>query len=320
MIIIILSSIFVFIALLGFIFERIAQRQALTQFPVPGQLINVGDYQLHLYVTGESNDKPTVILEAGNGGFSTQWVHIQNELSKHMQVISYDRAGYGWSDASPNHVDLTQNVQDLQNALDQLGIEPPYIFVGHSMGGLFNLSYASQYPDNIVGMVFVDSTHPDMWQHFPVEMMQQQDTMIGLMQLMRIASNFGLMRLFHPLQSVVVDLPQQEQESSLALSANPTYINTFLEEAKIVRDLPNSMPAKADLSNFPLLVLSANSVPEGQTMPEGVFEIMHGLHQEFASESNKGNWRLMDGANHYSIIMDETYARQIVQAVLDIAN
>jgi len=308
------------IALLGFSVERVIQRQVRSQFPAPGQLVNVGDHQLHLLVTGQANDQPTVILEAGNGGFSTQWVRVQDELSQQMQVVSYDRAGYGWSEPSPYPVDLTRNAQDLQTALDTLGIAPPYILVGHSMGGLFNLSYAAHFPEHIAGMVFVDTTHPDMWQHFPEAMMDQQNNMIRLMRVMQVAAHFGVMRIINPLAAAVVDLPADEQEVSLALSANAQYISTFLQEAEIVSNLPQSMPPLSDLSNIPLVVLSANSAPDGQTMPEGIFETMHGLHQQLATLSDEGLWRVLDGSNHYSIVMSEPYALELVQAVLELTN
>lgn len=307
------------IAISGLGVEYIAEKQALSRFPAPGQLVDVGTHQLHLNVTGTANGQPTVILEAGNGGFSTQWIRVQAELSQTMQVVSYDRPGYGWSEPAPYAVDLTRNAHDLQTALDSMGIAPPYIFVGHSMGGLFNLSYATAYPDNIAAMVFVDSTHPDMWQHFPAEMIEQQNSMIGLMRVMQVAATFGMMRVVNPLQSVVVDLPQPQRAISLTLSANPQYIETFLQEAQIVSALPDSMPPRADLSGIPLVVLSANSAPDGQTMPEGIFETMHGLHQQLAALSSDSDWRLLDGANHYSIIMAEAYAAQVAQSVRDLA-
>ncbi len=303
------------LVLIGFTIERVAQTQVISQFLALGQLVDVGEYQMHVYVTGEATGKPTVILEAGNGGFSTQWVHLQNELSQYTQVVSYDRAGYGWSEPAPYPPNLTRNAHDLQTALDTLKIKPPYLLVGHSMGGLFNLSYHAEYPDNIVGMVFLDSTHPNMWEYFPDEMRDRQNSMSALMRIMQFAANFGVMRIFNPLTAVVVDLPEAEQNASLALSATPQYIKTFLQEAEIVSNLPQSMPPISDLSDIPLVVFSANSAPEGQTMPEGIFDIMHSLHQQLAEMSNYGEWYLLDGANHYSIVMAEEYVSQIAEVI-----
>ncbi|MFS0576966.1 hypothetical protein AB1K83_15100 [Sporosarcina sp. 179-K 3D1 HS] len=73
-------------------------------YPPVGEMVDLGDYQLHMYAIGEKNDIPTVILESGSGTPSSvsDWRYIQPELAKMTRVISYDRAGYGWSDTAYN--------------------------------------------------------------------------------------------------------------------------------------------------------------------------------------------------------------------------
>ena len=124
-----------------------------------GKLIDIGGRRIHLWCTGES--QPTVILEAGAGGFSLEWALVQSEVARFARVVSYDRAGYGWSDPGPTPRTMHQIAGELHDALARAGIKPPYVLVGHSYGGLAVRTFAQRYPQDVVGMVLVDSSHED---------------------------------------------------------------------------------------------------------------------------------------------------------------
>jgi len=121
----------------------------------PGRLVDVGGRKLHLYCTGQGG--PTVILEAGAGSFSIDWALVQPEIAKSRHVCSYDRAGYGWSDPGPEWDTVEQVAHDLEAALRNTGEHPPYVLVGQSMGGLFVRWYQHEHPDQVVGMVLVET-------------------------------------------------------------------------------------------------------------------------------------------------------------------
>ncbi|HEY3615481.1 MAG TPA: alpha/beta hydrolase [Candidatus Sulfotelmatobacter sp.] len=121
----------------------------------PGVLVDLDGRKLHLFCTG--NGRPTVILEAGAGSFSTDWALIQTQITKLTRVCSYDRAGYGWSDPGPEWDTVGQVERDLHGALNKAGIQAPLVLVGHSMGGLFARWYQHEHPDEIVGMVLIES-------------------------------------------------------------------------------------------------------------------------------------------------------------------
>jgi pimeloyl-ACP methyl ester carboxylesterase len=125
----------------------------------PGDLIDVGGYRLWLHQEGQG--QPTVILESGWGETSTVWSAVQPAVAQWTHVCSYDRAGLGRSDPTraPRH--SRQLVTDLHTLLDVAGIRPPLILVGHSFGGLNCQLYAKLYPDEVAGLVLVESSHPD---------------------------------------------------------------------------------------------------------------------------------------------------------------
>jgi pimeloyl-ACP methyl ester carboxylesterase len=111
-----------------------AKRQLARENLPPGQLTDVGEYNMHIYCAGEGS--PTVILEAGLNDFYVSWSKVQLEVAKATRVCSYDRAGLGWSEASPYARTSEVMVDELHTLLHNTGIEGPYIMVGHSFGGI----------------------------------------------------------------------------------------------------------------------------------------------------------------------------------------
>ena len=126
--------------------------------PAPGRIVDLGGYKLHINCQGSGS--PTIILDAGIGDWSTHWLAVQNLIKTDTRVCSYDRAGYGWSEPGPRPRDSTRIVDDLHSLLDKAQIDPPYILVGHSFGGLNMRLFASTYPAEVVGLVLVDASHP----------------------------------------------------------------------------------------------------------------------------------------------------------------
>ena len=130
--------------------------------PPPGKLIDVGGWRLHLNCTGEARvSQPTVILEAGMGDFSVEWSLVQPGVGRFARVCSYDRAGDGWSDLGPHPRTMHQIVYELHTLLENAGVKPPLLLVGHSYGGWLVRLYASSYPADVTGMVLVEAGADD---------------------------------------------------------------------------------------------------------------------------------------------------------------
>ena len=128
-------------------------------YPPPGELVDVGGHSLHINCVGEGS--PTVILESGSGATSVDWANIQPEVANTTRVCAYDRAGSGWSETGPGPGDPQQIAGELHTLLGNAGIDGPYVLVGHSFGGLYVRMYAELYPNEVEGMVLVDSSHPE---------------------------------------------------------------------------------------------------------------------------------------------------------------
>jgi pimeloyl-ACP methyl ester carboxylesterase len=139
-----------------------SQSPSSNDFPPSGRMIDIGGYRLHINCSGGAKKgTPTVILLHGLSGYSFDWALVQPEVARFTRVCSYDRAGQAWSDPGPQPRGLKTITTELHTLLQNAGENGPYILVGHSWGGLIPRMYASLYPSEVVGIVFVDSTNEE---------------------------------------------------------------------------------------------------------------------------------------------------------------
>lgn len=104
---------------------------------------------------------PAVVFENGLGGRLEWWAKVLPEVAKETRVFAYDRPGTGASDVASTPRDGDHVVEELRQTLRETGIAPPYVLVGHSLGGLYMQLYARRHPSEVAGLVLVDSTHPE---------------------------------------------------------------------------------------------------------------------------------------------------------------
>jgi pimeloyl-ACP methyl ester carboxylesterase len=144
----------------GASYQVIATRNLERKHPGPGKLFDVGGHRLHLHCQGSGS--PAVIIDAGLSGASYDWETVATGIAPFTQVCTYDRAGYGWSDPGPRPRTSQQCVDELRTLLRQAKIEPPFILVGHSWGGLNARLFAGQHPEEVAGLILVDALNTDL--------------------------------------------------------------------------------------------------------------------------------------------------------------
>jgi bifunctional DNase/RNase len=128
---------------------------------VANQFVDLGSHKLSMHCSGEG--APTVVLEAGLGLAGSSWQQVQEAVSQFTRVVSYDRAGVGASEPGPEPRTSQDMATDLHALLVSSGIEEPYVFVGHSVGGFTVRLYTDQYRHDVAGMVLIDVAHPDYY-------------------------------------------------------------------------------------------------------------------------------------------------------------
>jgi pimeloyl-ACP methyl ester carboxylesterase len=168
-----LGVVLVLSAGLGAAYNAWAIHRYRTLYPAPGLFYKVNGRKMHLYCSGKGS--PTVVLESGADYGWIWWARVQAELSKATRVCSYDRGGYGWSDPQPGPRDSNSIADQLHTLLSQAGLGGPIILMGHSAAGRHMRAYITRYPQNVVGLVFVDAATPLQEERFP----KQQETPVN---------------------------------------------------------------------------------------------------------------------------------------------
>lgn len=118
----------------------------------------IDDRLVESALSGDSG--PVVVFENGLGGGMEWWAKVLPELAGEARLFAYNRAGYGASAAMSAARDGEHVVDELRRLLRAKQLSPPYLLVGHSLGGLYMQLFARRYPDEVGGLILVDSTHP----------------------------------------------------------------------------------------------------------------------------------------------------------------
>lgn len=202
-----------------------------------GSLVDVGGYRLHLYCVGEG--RPTVVFDSGAFDSLRQWDLVQAELATITRSCSFDRAGLGWSDQSPQRPSFRHNAEDLAKLVSVAHIPGPYVLVGHSNGGLDVQDFARSNPDRVAGIVLDDSVDAEETLQFP----ERFKTPHWLPPILKLAMPFGIPRF----------LGWCDQTGACPDCAK--FTNTVLTELKSYNQSEAEVRSAADFDDLPLFVL-----------------------------------------------------------------
>lgn len=256
-------GIIAFLLLAGWMYESLSKVRDRKRHPPAGNLYPVNAHRLHLYCTGERRpQQPTVVLEAGMGNCSFDWRLIQPAVAQWGRVCAYDRAGYGWSDASRAVGSLQQRAADLHTLLTKAGESGPYVLVGHSFGGILVREFARQHPQEVVGMVLVDSAHEGQIGRLSADEFKQLKVSLRLYRALSFLDRVGLVRLLaRPL--LLSRFPSvrspEDQSILLTLISRPEYMNTLCAESQAL--MQSSITVPPALGQMPLVVIQAAGRP-----------------------------------------------------------
>jgi pimeloyl-ACP methyl ester carboxylesterase len=143
----------------------LARHHLAPPYDARGQRFDIGGRSMYLDCRGQG--QPTVVLEAGSGSSSATWAAVIDPIAETTRTCAYDRAGRGRSDSTERHT-LNEAPAELHALLSAAGEPAPYVLVGHSLGGAYTRVFAGDYPDEVVGLVMVDTFNPDLqtdWIH-----------------------------------------------------------------------------------------------------------------------------------------------------------
>jgi pimeloyl-ACP methyl ester carboxylesterase len=298
------------LASIGGGYETLGEAADAKAYPMPGRLIEVGGHSLHLSCTGAGT--PTVVLEPGAGGMSSILGWIAPAVARDSRVCVYDRAGRGWSEPADTAQDGAQIVTDLRTLLQRGHVPGPYVLAGHSFGGLYVLTFAARYPDEVAGMVLVDSTAPASAANPGTPSLGHGGSSNGMSRVSALVSasaRLGLARLYA--QFDFGSLPPRSRDEVRASVATASILRSTIDEYVQASASIEQAAALRDFADKPLIVLTAGS---------GHDAAWSAAQNRMATLSTNSVHRIIDGATHEDLITDEADAAATTQAILDVVS
>jgi pimeloyl-ACP methyl ester carboxylesterase len=292
----------------GVVLHAILAHRERKQLTPPGRMIDVEGHKMHMLATGSG--EPTVILETGSAGYYGAWEWVQREIEKHTRVVSYDRAGLGFSDKVAGKRDADSMARELDAMLTAAGERPPYILVGHSFGGLLMMAYAHLYSEKTAGLILVDPSHPDQIERNS-ELRKWMQNFRRFFHVAAAASHLGIMRVTDMLSSMSEGLPELERMRARSFFVSARHLKSSARELdawKETTDLARSI----HLGSLPVLILSA-SEPQVDWVRD--FQTMH---DEMTNISRRAVHRTVPGVEHLNFVTRRENAKVVSDAILDL--
>jgi len=241
------------------------------------------------------------MIENGGGSFSVEWALVQPELAKYTRVCTYDRAGYAWSDPAAVVDDIEQITSDLSLMLRKERIGPPVVVVGASLGAISSRAYQRRFPEDVVGLVFVDGTHdeavtlPLNGKQTPISILSRDELAAAYEEYERIApkpkagpSNAPPLDRLAPALQNARNWALQKMISEVGLLPNGMAgAESWRQEFTALRR--QRLSKEHPLGNLPLIVLERS---------EGADESWHVKQIQLAGLSTAGKLIRAEGSGH----------------------
>jgi len=284
----------------GLVYEQWARRNVFRRFVPESELIELDGRRVHLRCIGEAG--PTVLLEAGFGpDGSESWASLMSDIASVTRVCSYDRAGILWSDRGEEPRDADQIADELHALLGVASESPPYVMVGHSIGGLLVRVFAARYQGEVSGFVFVDASHPEQLDRLPPEAVEAEMRGFPPPLVLKALAASGGMRFALRFVSDASD-GQTQDVTKLLL---PRTVPGLLAEMDAMEAIFDQAAQTPNLDSLPVVVLSAGRLPD--PLPPGLDEkiasqtqeVWMVLQRELAALSSNTDHRIIEQASHY---------------------
>ena len=269
-----------------------AEYRDLRLHPIPGDLIDVGLYQLHLHCTGSG--VPAVILDSGLGDTYISWRKVQPQIAQFTRVCSYDRAGLGFSYYSRHPSTSKDFAKELHTLLHNAGISAPYVLVGHSMGGFDVRLFTSFYRNDVAGMVLVDASHPEQQKRFPPALNDLDATWLREQEFFEFTMPFGIPRL--------LGFCGHDAEVRAA-ECNFHTVREGVAELKSISESAAQAATAGSLGDLPLVVLTHDPETPQPDLPEDLVkpanDAWQQMQKELAQLSTRSTQVIAKNSGHY---------------------
>lgn len=298
------------------------------RFTPPGQRIEIAGRKLHLHCTGPIGryGQPTVVLIAGLGTSTLGWSLVQPEIEKRARVCSYDRVGLGYSDADPTFAPRpgSKMAEELHALLEYGGVQPPYLLVGHSIGGFVVRAYFNRHPKELIGAVIVDGSSEFMEERFDGRDWQAKwqtriDAEHDRSSRERLLTALGITKWMLRQQVKAVPSPVSAAvvDATLFQKNQPTYFRAALAEMEGIAQTIAEVKKRGGLGELPTIVLTAGKahpLADAARAKEMQRIWIQELQPQLAHLSTRGKQIVVDSGH----MMPFEAPNAVVKAVFDV--
>jgi pimeloyl-ACP methyl ester carboxylesterase len=241
-------------------YQAVSEARDRRRYPPPGRLVDIGGRRLHLVSMGEG--EPAVVIIPALADNVLQWVPILEGVAAETQAVAYDRAGVGWSEPPPRWKRTPDLMAaDLHALLRAASIPPPYVLVGHSIGGVIARRFYAQKPGLTAGILLIDSSHENQAKRFDAAHWRKGTFAHARVIAARQARVLGARRLAVRLglaPDLKADLgsgvPPEYEDAERAIMLSTRQRRTMVREMLMMVRLRDAPP---HLHTVPLTVLTA---------------------------------------------------------------
>ena len=293
----------------GIAYEQTGRSRDRARLLQIGRSVDIGGRTLNISCSGTGG--PPVIFESGGNGPGLVWERLQAEVAKFTQACWYDRAGEGWSTLGPFPRTSVAIAKDLHELLKRAGVPTTYVFAGASFGGLNSRVYGSLYPNEVAGMVLIDSAHEDEPLRAPKFYLAHTAPRFlrhPLYVVIEAAAFVGLVRLIRPSPDDGRDPSQLTREALIAaLRAQPKSIVGDAAAGLVLPESYEEARSVVRLGDFPLTVLTAGQSfdfrnPELNKEAEAYQQVwIHEIQAKLAKLSTRGRQIVVTNGTHSTI-------------------
>lgn len=307
----------------GAIYEFAARRAAAATYPAPGKLVDIGGRRIDLDCRGTGT--PIVVFEAGlDISGSLAWSAVHDSVATTTRACAYSRAGIMWSDPPANPQTGIRIAEDLHATLAAAGEHPPYILVGHSLGGPYAMIYTKYFSADVAGLVFVDASHPDQVERLKTLGLKDEPSMT----MYKVASALAWTGVVRALFAGEDTSGSQEQvRIRKAVNAyGPVSLRTFLQEQDALHASLAEAGTVRELGTRPLFVLTAmaplptealEALKITEEQGKRFQEAWKAMQVEEASWSSRSQHELVPDATHYIQVDRPDVVIRAVRSVVD---
>ena len=298
-----------------------AEDERILPYVQSGQLIDVGGRHINMYCVGTGS--PTVVLMAGIFSWSVVWYKTQPVIAQKTRVCAFDRAAYGFSDPAPQPQIISEVVEDLHKALHAGPIPGPYVLVGHSLGGVEARVYAQRWPEDVVGMVLVDTSPAGEGlkdENIPGydEVAGREGYAAAMLHCAFLAAHGTLEPSNSEFTDCTATLPSDTPAAFRKIWPRFFTADYYDDKVSLMSSLYTHRYDSADkhhLGSIPLVVLTAehdfiDNTPSGIRFSHAFSKYRFAQHEALARLSTRGAHRMIKGSGH-QIQLDQP------QAVID---